>query len=40
MIETIREEEEDIKQENWRLKEWTEKDDDEIENMVNPYYKL
>ena len=40
MIETIREEEEDIKQENSRLKEWIEKDDDEIENMVDPYYKL
>ena len=40
MIETIREEEEDIKQENSRLKEWTEEDNDEIGNMVNPYYKL
>ena len=40
MMETIREEEEDIEQENSRLKEWTEKDNDEIGNMVNPYYKL
>ena len=40
MMETIREEEEDIEQENLRLKEWTEEDNDEIGNMVNPYYKL
>jgi len=40
MMETIREEEEDIEQENSRLKEWTEEDNDEIGNMVNPYYKL
>jgi len=39
-IETIREEEKDIKQENSRLKEWTEEDDDEIGNMVDPYYEL
>jgi len=40
MMETIREEEEDIEQENSRLKEWTEEDNDEIRNMVNPYYEL
>ena len=39
-METIREEEEDIEQENSRLKEWTEEDNDEIRNMVNPYYEL
>jgi len=39
-METIRKEEEDIEQENLRLKEWTEEDDDEIGNMVDPYYKL
>ena len=39
-METIREEEEDIEQENSRLKEWIEEDNDEIRNMVNPYYEL
>ena len=40
MMETIREEEEDIEQENSRLKEWTEEDNNEIGNMVDPYYEL
>ena len=39
-IETIKEEEEKIKQENSGIREWTEEDDDEIGNMVDPYYKL
>ena len=39
-METIREEEEDIEQENSGLKEWIEEDNNEIGNMVNPYYKL
>ena len=39
-METIREEEEDIEQENSGLKEWIEEDNDEIGNMVDPYYKL
>ena len=40
MMETIRKEEEDIEQENSGLKEWTEEDNDEIGNMVDPYYEL
>jgi len=32
--------EEEIKEENSGAREWTEKDDDEISNMVDPYYKL
>jgi len=39
-METIREEKEDIEQENSGLKEWIEEDNNEIGNMVNPYYKL
>ena len=39
MMETIKEEEEEIEQENSGIREWTE-DDDEIGNMVDPYYKL
>jgi len=40
MMETIKEEEEETKQENLGIKEWTEEDDDKLGNMVNPYYKL
>jgi len=36
-METIKEEEEEIKQKNLGIKEWTEEDDDEIRNMVDPY---
>jgi len=36
MIETIKEEE--IKQENSGVKEWTEKNKDKMGNMVDPYY--
>jgi len=39
-METIKEEEEEIEQKNLGIKKWTEEDDDEIENMVNPYNKL
>jgi len=38
-METI-DEKEEIKQENSRIKEWIEEDDNEMNNMVNPYYKL
>jgi len=38
-METI-DEKEEIKQENFRIKEWIEEDDNEMNNMVNPYYKL
>ena len=37
--ETIAEEEE-IEEEKLGVREWTEDDDDEIGNIVNPYYKL
>ena len=36
----IKEEEKEIKQENSELREWTEKDNNEIENIYNLYYKL
>jgi len=39
MIETIKKEEEGVKQENSGIKEWTEEDDD-VGNMVNLYYEL
>jgi len=39
-IETIKEEEEEIEQESLGLKEWTEEDDNEIENICDPYYEL
>ena len=40
MMETIKEEEEEIEQENSGIREWTEEDDNKIGNMVDPYYKL
>ena len=40
MMETIKEEKEEIEQGNLGIKKWTEEDDDEIGNMVNPYYEL
>ena len=40
MMETIKEEEEEIKQGNLGIKEWTEEDDNEIGNMIDPYYEL
>jgi len=39
-METIKEEKEKIEQGNSGIKEWTEEDDDEIGNMINPYYEL
>jgi len=39
-IEMIKEEEEEIEQENSRLREWTEKDNNEMENICNLYYEL
>jgi len=33
-------EEEEIKEEKSGVREWTEEDNDEMDNMVNPYYKL
>ena len=38
-MKTIAEEEE-IEEEKLGVREWTEEDDDEIGNIVNPYYKL
>jgi len=38
-LETI-EEKEEIEQENSGLREWIEEDNDEMGNMVDPYYKL
>ena len=40
IIETIKEEEEEIEQGNLGIKEWTEEDDNEIGNMIDPYYEL
>jgi len=40
MMETIKEEEEETKQENLGIREWTEEDNDKIRNMVDPYYEL
>ena len=40
IMEMIKEEEEEIEQENSGIREWTEEDDDEVGNMVDPYYKL
>ena len=39
-IETIKEEEEEIKQESSGIKEWTEEDNKEMGNMVDLYYEL
>ena len=39
-MEIIKEEEEEIKQGNSGVKEWTEEDDDDIGNIDNLYYKL
>ena len=36
-METIKEE---IEQENSGIREWTEEDDDEVGNIVDPYYEL
>jgi len=39
-METIKEEEEEIEQKNLGIKEWTEEDNNEIGNMVDPYNEL
>jgi len=39
-IETIKEKEEEIKQESSGLKEWIEENDDKVENICDPYYEL
>jgi len=39
-METIKEEEEEIKQKKLRIKEWTEEDDKKMGNICDPYYKL
>ena len=39
-METIKEEEEEIEQESSGIKEWTEEDDEKMDNMVDPYYEL
>jgi len=33
-------EEEEIEKEKSRVREWTEEDNDKIDNMVDPYYEL
>ena len=41
MMETIKEEKEKkIEQENLGIKEWAEEDNNKMENICNPYYKL
>ena len=39
-METIREKEEEIKQKESRIREWTEKDNNEMGNLWDPYNKL
>ena len=39
-METIKEKEEKIEQENSGIREWTEEEDDKIGNIVDPYYEL
>ena len=39
-METIKKEEEEIEQRNSGIKEWTEEDDDDMENICDPYYEL
>jgi len=39
-METIKEKEEEIKQKSSGIKEWTEEDDKEMGNIVDPYYEL
>ena len=40
ILEIIKEKEEKIKQENSRVREWTEEDEDKMGNMINPCYEL
>ena len=39
-MKTILEEEEEVEEEKLGVREWTEEDEDEMGNMVDPYYKL
>jgi len=39
-MKTIKEEKEEIEQENLGLREWTEEDNNKIKNICDPYYKL
>ena len=39
-MEMIKKEKEEIKQENLRLREWTEENNNEIGNICDPYYEL
>jgi len=39
-MEIIKKEEEETEQENLEIKEWAEENDDEIENICDPYDKL
>jgi len=39
-MKTIKKKKEEIEQENLGLREWTEEDNNEMENICNPYYKL
>jgi len=39
-MKTIKEEKEEIKQKSSGSKEWTEEDDNEMENICDPYYEL
>jgi len=40
MMKTIPEEKEEAEEEKSRVQEWTEEDEDEMGNMVDPYYEL
>jgi len=39
-LEIVREEEEEIKEENLKVREWTKEDNNEMGNIADPYYKL
>jgi len=39
-MKIIKEKEEEIEQENSGLREWTKEDNDEMENIYDPYYEL
>jgi len=39
-METIKKEEEEIEQKSSELREWTEKDNNEMGNIYDPYYEL
>jgi len=40
MIEIIKEKKKEIEQENLEIKEWTEEDNNKMENICDFYYKL